>query len=98
MARSKIATVEEMACIDFIASAYELTPSTGEGWAQIGATKLPMLRLAWLLLYKSNAEIEGIVENSGDETFFDISNGVRDVAISSRGPTPLRTPPSRRDC
>jgi hypothetical protein len=89
MAKAKgIVTEKQAAALDFNAwkhDADQWTPPTDEEWAQIGENKLPSLRIAWHILYKSKSELIEIINGMDDATYFAMSNGVRDVEKFFKG-------------
>jgi hypothetical protein len=96
----KIATENEIAAVDFKARQHDAdqwTPPTNEEWSKIGENKLPPLRIAWHILYKSKSELMDIIDSMNDETYFAMCNGVRDVEKFFKAVTPSRALP-RRGC
>jgi hypothetical protein len=87
-AKAKIASVKEIAAMDFTAwqhSEGEWTPPSNDEWLEIGKTKLPSLRIGWFILYKSKPELIKMIEGLDDETYFTMCNAVRDLAAFLEG-------------
>jgi len=76
-------TVAEAAALDFTPWTHdkdEWTPPTDEDWWKAGATVLPPVRMAWMTMFKTPAEIEEILDGLDEDVgkaFLDgISNTV----------------------
>ena len=66
---SEIVTLEEMATMKFEPWSHsqdEWSPLSDEEWAQAAPYLLPHVRMAWLLMYKTRAELEAAVVRIND--------------------------------
>lgn len=66
----KPATAEEWAALDFQPWTHaddEWTPPTNEEWNQFRRNHLTTVRLAWISLYKTKAELMEIIKGIGDD-------------------------------
>ena len=76
---SEIATFEQMAATEFEPwkhIADEWTPPGKDQWGKDGSGVLPCVRMAWILMYKTKAELETIVETLEEEPFEEMFDGI----------------------
>jgi hypothetical protein len=79
---SKIVTLEQMAAMNFEPWSHvedEWTPPSDEEWAAYARSLLPQVRMAWLLMYKTKAQLEAaaikIDEADLEEAFEEMVDG-----------------------
>jgi hypothetical protein len=68
------ATAEELAAIDFepwVAKTDDWRPPTNKEWNEIGAWVMPIVRMAWLTMFKTKAEVLELVEGMDREEIFE---------------------------
>ena len=74
-----IVTTEQMAAMNFEPWTHtegEWEPPSNAEWAKDGAYLLPFVRLAWICMFKTKAELETIATGLGDERFEELVNGI----------------------
>ncbi len=82
MAKEEPVTIEQMAAMNFEPwkhVADEWSPPSNKKWADDASFVLPPVRIAWILMYQTKAELENIVETLEDEPFDEMVNGISDA-------------------
>jgi hypothetical protein len=78
-AENEIMTIAQMAAMNFEPwkhEADEWEPPSNDEWAKDGPFLLPIVRLAWIALFKTKAELETIAEELAGEPFEEIVDGI----------------------
>jgi hypothetical protein len=55
----------------------EWEPPSNKDWGPHGDHVLPFMRLAWITMYKTKAELETIADELEDDPFFEMVEGIR---------------------